>query len=194
MFDLISDWHNWKWVRHSGPAEFGPEGCPACEIKRLTAEVERTEERRLNLARGVAKYVTELAEKDAKIQRLESRGISDMQWELKEKDKRIEELEQDRERGLEERGYHIITTDQIDAAWKVATSEEPYADDCLAELGIVACEECGGSRVHRAWDFYPNEKPHDGQTLSFCESCHGHGWIITSVDVDKYGRIGTGEE
>jgi len=39
--DWISDWHNWKWVRCSGPAEFGPEGCPACEIKRLTAEVER---------------------------------------------------------------------------------------------------------------------------------------------------------
>ena len=73
MSDLISDWHNWKWVRCSGPAEFGPEGCPACEIKRLTAEVERTEERRLNLARrGVAKYVTELAEKDKRIKRLET--------------------------------------------------------------------------------------------------------------------------
>jgi len=24
--------------------------------------------------------------------------------------------------------------------------------------------------------------------------CGGHGWIITSVDVDKYGRIGTGDE
>ena len=38
---------------------------------------------------------TELAAKDAKIQRLESRGISDMQQELKEKDKRIEELEKE---------------------------------------------------------------------------------------------------
>ena len=40
MSDLISDWHNWKWVRHSGPAEFGPQGCPACEIERLRDELD----------------------------------------------------------------------------------------------------------------------------------------------------------
>ena len=74
----------------------------------------------------------------------------------------------------------LLTQGQIDNAWKVATGEEPYADDCLAELHIVACEECGGG-VSKAWD-------------NGCPSCHGHGWIITSVDVDKYGRIGTGEE
>ena len=78
-----------------------------------------------------------------------------------------------------------LTAEQIDKRWKYLSEigskgvAEGY-EQALYDLGFRRCEECGGG-VSKAWD-------------NGCPSCHGHGWIITSVDVDKYGRIGTGEE
>ena len=71
MSDLISDWHNWKWVRCSGPAEFGPEGCPACEIKRLTAELSKATKLNEWFEKRCQWYQGELAEKDKRIGELE---------------------------------------------------------------------------------------------------------------------------
>ena len=82
----------------------------------------------------------------------------------------------------------LLTQGQIDAAWDAVvvnpTDQGMRAHEVVEMLGIVACEECGGSGVLTP----------DGLPDRECPSCHGHGWIITSVDVDKYGRIGTGEE
>ena len=128
----------------------------------------------------------EAAEKDAKIQRLESRGISDMQFELKEKDERIEEMEEALSKSIMhqkelDRCVHI-TAEQIDTAWTLTgpSAYGQYAEDVVRIFNIAACEECGGSK-----------RVNDGDMDQPCPSCHGHGWVITSVDVDKYGRIGT---
>ena len=141
--------------------------------------------------------------------------------ELAEKDKRIESLEQAlakaslRTQEMEEAykavtktihhppgTYHIITTEQlasgevvlltqgqIDAAWKSAWDEDSFdwrnaAERALEKFGILRCEECRGS----------GEVIEGGKLCGLlveCESCGGHGWIIMSVDVDKYGRFGT---
>jgi len=74
---------------------------------------------------------------------------------------------------------HIITNDQIDAAWKIATQKTgPWAkfqDEIMGEtegackvlsiFNIVACEECGGSGN---WSSTSGAK---------CPSCKGHGWV-----------------
>jgi len=123
---------------------------------------------------GAAVEIRQLAAKVKQLQGVIRTGILKGAWqlaeELAEAKRHIEELEQDRERGLEERGYHIITADQIDAAWEhFAKNKElrPYsragAECAMKELGIVACEECGGG-VSKAWD-------------NGCPSCHGHGWV-----------------
>jgi hypothetical protein len=98
------------------------------------------------------------------------------------KGQRIEELEKDIEHRkvlMGEQGWtehpidnaildgHIITTEQIDAAW-VEALKVPY---------IHYPGECKGSGVHRAWDFYPDEDPHSGQTCSACLDCNGKGWV-----------------
>ena len=68
--------------------EPGLQDCIAADMARHLVEMAITP-----AADEIEALRTELAAKDAKIQRLESRGISDMQQELKEKDKRIEELQ-----------------------------------------------------------------------------------------------------
>jgi len=95
--------------------------------------------------------------------------------EIIEKDKRIEELERDRSLGLEERGYHIITTEQIDAAWsdawrKYQGTNSTAGFSSLEKVGIVACGGCGGSGKAE----YPLEGNYGP-----CPSCHGHGWKKT---------------
>ena len=93
----------------------------------------------------------------------------------------------------------MIPFSKIDAAWKDLHKDiawgkserelhEQYRDVVLAYLAVLniaACSECGGSGIPTPYEIGSGES---------CPSCHGHGWIITSVDVDKYGRIGTGEE
>ena len=111
--------------------------------------------------------------------------------ELAAKDKRIEELEQaearltriieKRESHLStllgnHRGGHIITTDQIDAAWNQAQEWAYTQPDCfeaLACLNIVACEECGGSGVVRE-----HERGYEDGVEDTCPSCNGHGWVV----------------
>ena len=78
---------------------------------------------------------------------------------------------------------HVITHDQIDKVWRyVKCNHSAQTWDALltvlAGFGISRCEECGGTGVHRSWDFHPNEKPHEGQTCSACEKCNYHGWVI----------------
>ena len=98
------------------------------------------------------------------------------------RDNRIKELERDRKVGLEERGYHIITTDKIDKAWGrlKANTEETWTDythgvfDTLDDLNIVACEECGGSGKKESRSSSMREEP----MLWTCPTCHGHGWVV----------------
>ena len=79
----------------------------------------------------------EVAEKDAKIQRLESRGISDMQWELKEKDKRIEDAN----------NHHVEMQRHRDAWRKYAYGRGERPQDFLdgnmvpSERGLTRIEE-----------------------------------------------------
>ena len=70
----------------------------------------------------------------------------------------------------------LLTQDQIDAAWEHTDNEPPRSNEALAtlaELGIVACEKCGGSGR--------GETEHAGALGEFewvCDSCHGHGWVV----------------
>jgi hypothetical protein len=109
-----------------------------------------------------------------------------------EKMKRIEELEKLTEAPLaamlmyeqhEAGETHIITTEQIDAAWAVGhcrcdeafTARGMHSIDCceeaLNELGIVRCERCA-KLIHRV--------SHGGLpgVDDICPNCHGHGWTI----------------
>ena len=95
----------------------------------------------------------------------------------------------------------MIDFDKIDAAWRLTKSlgtcieEQLFCEGSMAalsEFGILECKKClGMGRLPRITA--------DGPDTCKCSEesgglCHGHGWVITSVDVDKYGRIGTEEE
>jgi len=74
---------------------------------------------------------------------------------------------------------HIITRDQIDAAWiYVEGCENPGERDWMLlafdKLGIVRCEGCGGSGKRESRSSSMKEDP----MLWTCPACHGHGWII----------------
>lgn len=95
----------------------------------------------------------------------------------------IEELEEERNQlrqfqqslhptGLRDymKTYYVITDAQIDAAWA-------QGFDALAELGIVRCEECGGSGE--------GGMRYDGSPVPVEENCHdcnGHGWVKEAKD------------
>jgi len=121
---------------------------------------------------------------DAALKRIES-----LEQALAKASLRTQELEQDRERGLEERGYHIITTDQIDAAWEYVQNIlfatkgnadfKRFAKEIFERIGIVACEECGGSGVVRE-----HERGYEDGVEDTCPSCHGHGWKEVSDECD----------
>ena len=105
--------------------------------------------------------------------------IERLRAELAEKDKRIAELERESEwKAMKQplcADCHIITTEQIDAAWEtrhwgtVPNQTEEHVDDALERLGIVACEECGGSGI---------PTPYEIGSWESCPSCHGHGWVV----------------
>jgi hypothetical protein len=95
-------------------------------------------------------------------QRIEelSRAIGVWEKIVRDKDKRIEELEDvkfallDQVSALSgEEDFHILTTAQIDAAWRVTVdpniSENALmnVEAALKELGIVRCEGCGGRGI-----------------------------------------------
>jgi DnaJ-class molecular chaperone len=94
------------------------------------------------------------------------------------------------------KGRHIITTEQIDAAWKyrdqVAAVEAAndsggdwwmeFVDGVFEELGIVRCPQ---SRMD--W--------HDTGKAGTCKTCKGHGWVkmsnilITTEQIDAACRV-----
>jgi len=71
----------------------------ADDLERLTDEL-------ADALKNESHYAKEIIKKDKRIESLEQA--------LAKASLRTQELEQDRERGLEERGYHIITTDQVE--------------------------------------------------------------------------------
>ena len=138
-----------------------------CEIERLTAEVAKWQEQAEVNKHDAHNFHDIVVQKDKRIEDMKFDHEQITALEVTERDRmrrRIEELEQDRSLGLEERGYHIITTEQIDAAWEWNVLE------IMAELNIVACEECGGCGSMWA--------PWDEQVPITCHSCHGHGWVV----------------
>jgi len=166
-----------------------------CEIERLTAEVAKWQEQAEVNKHDAHNFHDIVVQKDKRIEDMKFDHEQITALEVTERDRmrrRIEELEQDRSLGLEERGYHIITTeqlasgevvlltqDQIDAAWvHTATRKDSLnvARWALKELNIVACEECGGSG-HTGPDF-------EYTIDTSCHSCHGHGWkVVTGADL-----------
>ena len=69
---------------------------------------------------------------------------------------------------------HIITDAQIDGAWRWALfHSEQYVREAIIEalrrIGIVRCEECGGSGVVA--------DPTDDRVANKCPTCNGHGWV-----------------
>ena len=163
----------------------------ANEIERLTAEVAKWQEQ-------------------AEVNKHDAHSLHDI---VVQKDKRIEEL---LEAEIEPivgvfRNGHLVTYKQIDKAWDRrgmcdTLADEEHLDGTLAELGIVACEECGGSG-----EYIAATDPDGRQWPDCCPTCHGHRWvkvqtkprvpfvcegewIITSQLVDKCGQFGTGDD
>ena len=154
---------------------------------------------------GSLRRSCEICDRDAEIERLRSghdEAVKQHNMIIDHYKQRIEELERDlftvlsRDIGedIQEfnhaHGVYEITTEQlasgevvlltqgqIDWAWRVASSEEPYTDDCLAELGIVACEECGGSGMIG--------NPSSSDQVCICHDCGGHGWVWKEVTKDE---------
>ena len=73
----------------------------------------------------------------------------------------------------------LLKQGQIDKAWRLAVQDETLgttgAFAILRELGIVACEECGGSG-RNAWG---------SVSTSTCTGCDGHGWVWKEVTKDE---------
>jgi len=104
-------------------------------------------------------------------------------------DKRIEELEKQQDihcgviQDLVCEDSHVrITTAQIDAAWgllrnleSIPSTHSDTAHDILECIGIIACEECGGSGEK---DEYPDPND-DLPAPGPCPSCNGHRWRLT---------------
>jgi hypothetical protein len=90
---------------------------------------------------------------------------------------RIAELEElvtlNQVRRLDRRHEHIITEEQIDMAWEKLNRDiyRAVVKTYFAKLGIVACSECGGSRI------IGRATPHPCD----CTGCHrngkSHGWV-----------------
>ena len=95
---------------------------------------------------------------------------------------RIEELEKEHREihaaGLEI-GCHLITTEQIDAAWKqriekfAADSRQPSIYIPIDQIGIESCAElCDeGAEIYDV--VYADRK---------CDYCNGHGWVKEADD------------
>ena len=84
--------------------------------------------------------------------------------ETRERDAEIERLRSE----LAEAKKRVITDEQIDRAWEFRGVDAPEAaEDALAALGVVACEECGGGGL---------VKSETAPCHIECPACHGHGW------------------
>ena len=77
---------------------------------------------------------------------------------------------------------HIITTDQIRAAWKLCNIAAEYKDhvgfELLEQLGIVRCEGCGGDG-HSMSTFAVK---HEQVRMGTCPDCNGKGFKIGGGD------------
>ena len=104
--------------------------------------------------------------------------------EIERQAKRIEELESDNsvfKRMAKNYGDelakihnedHIITDEQIDAAWAYHTNECVGCEIIFRKLGIKRCEGCGGKPLG-VTDY--------GETYTSCLICNGHGWVINAL-------------
>jgi len=147
---------------------------------------------------GSLRRSCEICDRDAEIERLRSghdEAVKQHNMIIDHYKQRIEELERDlftvlsRDIGedIQEfnhaHGVYKITTEQLDAAWCLAVQDETLgttgAFAILRELGIVACEECGGSgRV-------PCGTPSHIDCWDTCDGCDGHGWVWKEVTKDE---------
>ena len=153
------------------------------EIERLRSSLEDSQSESGRLTAELAKW-----QEQAEVNKHDAHNFHDI---VVQKDKRIEEL---LEAEIEPivgvfRNGHLVTYKQINAAWADAWGKYRGTDSTagfssLEKVGIVACEECGGS----------GGIP-EGGNIRTCPSCDGHGWRIkTSPLVDKCGQFGTGDD
>ena len=154
--------------------------------KELLAEISMLRERNQEASIIETYLRAELAEKANRIEELKAWGEDWRTQALKNRD-RIEELrdacsqKQEIIDGYRGTGPHWITTEQIDAAARVATESRAH-DYChdgawvaLECLNIERCEECGGSGEK---DEYPDPND-DLPAPGPCPSCNGHRWRLT---------------
>ena len=77
---------------------------------------------------------------------------------------------------------HIITSDQIDAAWHqgdLTTGEfKEFGIYLLRIFGIERCEGCGGNKKIRGGYSIEQQR----YEAIKCPDCDGHGYVINSVD------------
>lgn len=101
--------------------------------------------------------------------------------EIHKRDKRVEELEKESEwkamKQLLGADYHVITDEQIDAAWKLAELYPNWhgpVEQALSRIGVNRCPVvgCDGRGVFLYGDHS------EGWERSQCEGCHGHGWVV----------------
>lgn len=108
--------------------------------------------------------------------------------------KRIEELEKESEwkamKQLLCADYHIITTEQIDAAWQRAMQKKRGEmtatyfigvgmEAALKELGIEPCEHEWGDGEFECIDgeTATTMPPTEYDSIPICPACDGHGWV-----------------
>jgi len=111
--------------------------------------------------------------------RIHRQNAFDWQLTIGELKGRIEELEEKSRKNVWDqwggKRVIVVTTEQIDAAWEsiahkdIRGSWDYGALRTLWKLGIVACEECGGSK-----------RVNDGDMDQPCPYCDGHGWKVVS--------------
>ena len=156
--------------------------------KELLAEISMLRERNQEASIIETYLRAELAEKANRIEELKAWGEDWRTQALKNRD-RIEELEKQQDihcgviQDLVCEDSHVrITTAQIDAAWgllrnleSIPSTHSDTAHDILECIGIIACEECGGSGEK---DEYPDPND-DLPAPGPCPSCNGHGWRLT---------------
>ena len=102
-------------------------------------------------------------------------------------EKRIEELHEDNDAliaQLSPKAGYFFTDEQLDAAWEYVQNIlfatkgnadfKRFAKEIFERIGVVACEECGGSGVVRE-----HERGYEDGVEDTCPSCHGHKWKKT---------------
>jgi hypothetical protein len=133
---------------------------PRVYVARLEKRIEELETARCALAREWAKQE----------KRIEAAGGDNLERNIEMlRDRGAKLTEQDKWKFY----GTLITDEQIDAAWIVATSLEPDAIDTLKELGIERCVTLGCES-----GMYTEGRDDGSDTLTrACEGCNGHRWV-----------------